>query len=59
VSGRLQVIDALGRVVSEMACNDAHQQINVGDLVSGVYTILFINNDGTGNRLTTRLLIAK
>jgi len=58
VNGTLQMIDALGRVVVASKCTNAHQQINIGNLVSGVYTILFVN-EGSGNRLSTRLLIVK
>ncbi len=58
VKGEIHLIDALGRVVSVTHCNDAHQQINIAGLANGVYTILFVN-ETSGNKLTTRLLIAK
>jgi len=58
VSGKIEIIDMLGRVVSVTACNSPAQQINVEQLVSGVYTILFINATDN-NRLETRLLITK
>jgi hypothetical protein len=58
VKGELHLIDALGRVVSVTKCSDAHQQLNIEGLANGVYTVLFINTD-SGNKLTTRLLIAK
>lgn len=58
VKGVIHIIDGLGRVVSVSPCSSAHQQINVGTLANGVYTILFIN-ETSGNKLQTRLLIAK
>ncbi len=59
VSGKIQVLDALGRVVSEVTCNDAHKQLNTETLANGVYTILFIDNEQPAKKLTTRLLIVK
>ncbi|MCW3123003.1 MAG: hypothetical protein JWQ38_2495 [Flavipsychrobacter sp.] len=58
VTGTVQIIDALGRVVAETACNTAHKEINVSSLVNGVYSVQFINKE-SGNRLVSRLLIAK
>jgi hypothetical protein len=58
VRGVLHLIDALGRVVSVTQCNSANQQINLHGLANGVYTIVFFN-EASGNKLTTRLLIAK
>lgn len=58
VKGVLHVIDALGRVVVTTDCNDAHKEMNIASLANGVYTILYVN-EATGNKLTTRLLIAK
>lgn len=57
VSGNIQVIDALGRVVITKKCTTAEEQLNVSSLSNGVYTILFISNND--NRLQTRLLISK
>jgi hypothetical protein len=48
----------MGRVVSVAQCNNTNMQVNLQGLVNGVYTIVFIN-ESSGNRLTTRLLIAK
>lgn len=58
ISGTIQVVDALGRVVAATPCSDAHNQVNIDGFANGVYTIVFINN-ATGNKLTARLLIAK
>ena len=58
VMGTIQVIDALGRVVSTTKCTSPSQQINVSGFANGVYTILFLN-EASGNKLQTRLLIAK
>ncbi len=58
VNGTIQLIDALGRVVSMKKCNSANQQINVAGFASGVYTVLFLN-EASGNKLQTRLIIAK
>ena len=58
VQGKIEIIDMLGRVVSVTLVNNPRQQINVEQLVSGVYTVLFIN-DINGNKLQTKLLIAK
>lgn len=57
VNGTIQVIDALGRTMLQTTCDKAHQQLNIGNLPNGVYTVLFIGS--TGNKLQTRLLIAK
>ena len=58
VRGTLQIIDALGRVVEAVSCNAPTEQLQVGQLPNGVYTILFIG-EWTTNKLQTRLLIAK
>ncbi len=58
VKGTIHVIDALGRVVATTPCNSIHTQVDLSSLASGVYTILFLN-ETSGNKLTTRLLIAK
>jgi hypothetical protein len=57
INGTLRIIDALGRIVSEMPCNGGHQQLNTSTLTGGVYTILFVNEQG--NKLQARLLITK
>ena len=59
VKGKIQIIDALGRVVSVTLCSSSLQQIDVKNLANGVYTILFVDEAHPGNKLTTRLLIAK
>lgn len=58
VNGVIQLIDALGRVVTQDNCNTAQQQLNTSSLANGIYTVLFVDNV-SGNKLTTRLLIAK
>jgi len=58
VSGTVEIIDALGRVVSTTKCNSANQQISVANFATGVYTVLFVN-EASGNKLQTRLMITK
>ena len=58
VKGKIRIIDALGRIVSETSVFNTHRQMDTHELVNGLYTILFINDNG-GNMLSTRLLIAK
>ncbi len=58
LNGRIQIIDALGRVVTDIKSTSVHQQLDTHNLVSGLYTIVFFN-EATGNKLTSRLLIAK
>ncbi len=58
VHGTLQVIDALGRVVSEAPCNNERQVVSLAGFANGAYTILFVNAN-TGNKLTTRVLKMK
>lgn len=57
VSGTLQVIDALGRVVAQQACNTINNTINTSNLANGMYTIQFV--DGTSANLKTRIIVAK
>ncbi len=59
VNGMIQIFDAMGRVVKEVRCSSAHQQVDVKELVSGMYTIAYTNLNRPADRLTTRLLIAK
>ena len=59
VKGKIQIIDVLGRIVSETICTDIHSQVNVEALTNGVYTLLFIDDQQPNNKLATRLLIAK
>ncbi|MFI5195634.1 MAG: peptide-N-glycosidase F-related protein [Chitinophagales bacterium] len=59
VKGKIQVIDVLGRVVSEKTFTDIHSQLNVEELSNGVYTLLFIDDKQPNIKLATRLLIAK
>ena len=56
VNGTIQLIDGLGRVVSETRCNGVHQQLNVGSLANGPYTVVFFST-ASGNKLATRLII--
>jgi hypothetical protein len=57
VSGTIQVIDAMGRVVSASKCSGTHHQVNIQQLSNGVYTVLFV--DENGSKLQTRLLVTK
>jgi len=58
VKGRLQLIDALGRVIMEKSCNGANQQISVRDMANGLYTLVYVD-DNRMNRLTGRVLVAR
>ena len=57
VKGTIQIIDAMGRVVKSVNCQNAHEQISLEGMSTGVYTIQFINE--VGNALKERLLITK
>lgn len=57
VSGTLQVVDAMGRVVAQQACTMANAIINTSALANGMYTIQY--TDGTSTSLKTRLVVAK
>lgn len=57
--GTLTILDAMGRVVKRMECRDLQQEIAVGELVNGVYTVLYTDALQSQNRLQTRLLIAR
>jgi len=59
VSGTVQLIDALGRVVLQKECNNANEILNTGSLSNGMYTIVFTDKNDPSARLQTRLLIAK
>jgi hypothetical protein len=57
VSGTINVIDAVGRVVKTIDCTNSHVEIETSDLQSGIYTLLFVNQNG--NKLQSRMLITK
>ncbi len=57
VSGTLQMIDMVGRVIKNMPCNQAHQEIDITGLNTGIYTLVFIDN--SGNKLQQRVSILK
>lgn len=59
VRGRVSVYDALGRVVHSDRINDASFRMNVSNLSTGMYTIVFNDELQQGRRLTTRLMITK
>lgn len=59
VKGQILIIDALGRTVQVTPCTESRKLVETSHLANGVYTISFIDDAGTGNKLTTRLLIAK
>jgi hypothetical protein len=59
VSGTIEILDVLGRVVSRTICNNPTQQIDVTGLASGAYTVIFYNNNDVQNKLQTKLIIAK
>ena len=58
VNGKLQIMDMLGRVVSETACFTAHQEINTAAFADGVYSVIFTDNQDHG-KVQARLVIAK
>ncbi len=58
VQGRIEIMDMAGRVVTSVACYDAHMQLNVAELSNGVYMLVYINN-ATGSKSQVKLLIAK
>ena len=59
VSGTLRMTDALGRTVLQQKCDSPHPQINTSRLINGVYTVQFIDDNNTVNRLQTRVIIAQ
>jgi hypothetical protein len=59
VDGTIRVFDALGRVVIEQKCTDAHLAISTTTLTNGVYTIQYIDGRNTANKLLSRVIIAK
>jgi hypothetical protein len=59
VNGTIKVLDMLGRVVISEQCNEVSKQINTSALNNGVYTVQFIDNNNSNNRLQTRIVIAK
>jgi len=59
VKGTLSIIDALGRVVLQQSCTANMLQLNTGNLVNGLYTILFTDDKNVDNKLQTRIVIAK
>ena len=59
VGGKILIIDALGRTVSVTNISVDHNEINIGNLNNGVYTITYINDNAPDYKLTTRLLIVK
>jgi len=58
VNGVIQVLDALGRTVLQSPCTGLHQEMSTSGLANGVYTVVLMNQ-GTGNRLQSKLLILK
>ena len=56
VTGTLNVVDALGRVVLSHQCAAPVEHLNTSRLANGMYTIVYTDNSG---KLQTRLLIAK
>jgi Peptide-N-glycosidase F, C terminal/Secretion system C-terminal sorting domain len=59
IDGNLMVVDALGKTVYTSACNSGHAQLNAKDFANGVYSIIYNGKTGTGNKLSTRILIVK
>ena len=57
VKGTIQIIDVMGRVALTADCTSAHQQLSLKGLNTGVYTIQFVNANGSS--LKSRLLITK
>ncbi|MBS1586612.1 MAG: T9SS type A sorting domain-containing protein [Bacteroidetes bacterium] len=59
VSGTLQLLDALGRVVLQKECNNISENLEISQLPNGVYTLVFTDKNNASAKLQTRLLIAK
>ncbi len=59
VSGTIQLLDALGRVVLQKDCNNANETLDISNLSNGVYTVVYHDNARADAKLQTRLLIAK
>ena len=59
VNGMLRIIDALGREVLTEHCNAAQYQLNTSKLNNGVYTVQYIDNSNSANRMQARIIIAK
>lgn len=58
-SGRLQVVDMMGRVVLQQEVHSSSFVVNTSAISSGVYTVLFTSADGGDTRLQSRIVIAK
>lgn len=58
VKGTVKILDAVGRVVVNMPCSSYNTQINTANLTNGVYSVIFVGNDG-GDKMHTRLVINK
>jgi hypothetical protein len=59
VNGTIRVIDAIGRTVITQPCTEAHPQLNTATLANGVYTVIYIDNSDSANKLQARVVIAK
>lgn len=57
VEGTIHLIDALGRIVKSVPCDNAHTEVTLTGMPSGVYTVLFADN--SGNKLKASLVVAK
>lgn len=57
IKGTLNVIDMTGRVVLNQACNTAETTINTSALTNGVYSVIYVGNNGIKSQ--SKLIIAK
>ena len=54
--GMISVVNAFGQVVKEEKCNSTRQNINIENLPSGAYTVVFQNSKG---KLQSKLMIVR
>lgn len=58
IKGAIRVIDPAGRIVKTQATDKAMEMIDIAALAGGMYLVVY-EDAATGNRLHTRLIIAK
>jgi hypothetical protein len=57
VNGTIHIIDAIGRIVKTIPCETSHIEMNTNGMSTGIYTVLFVNEDG--NKLQSRVMVSK
>lgn len=58
VDGVIKVIDMLGREVMTQKCDQQEINVNISALVSGIYTVQYIDSH-TNNKLQTRVVVVR